>query len=124
MRSFRTDDDAREARDLAIECMALLSVTGEAVRTHGSETHWHTYRRALADVMMRPGNAVNAAIAQAPALEPTHLAWNQITLDSLAQADLDAIAHAADGAALAPHVAHIRRRIDQLDALAFRRHAR
>lgn len=73
-----SEADAREARDLSIECMALLDRTVYFVKQSCPEAFFLSYRSACAQLMGEFVDIINRAAFDFPTLKPTEEEWSQV----------------------------------------------
>ncbi|MFT3841640.1 MAG: hypothetical protein QM723_31920 [Myxococcaceae bacterium] len=78
MKRTDTEDQARAARDLGIECMVLLGDSVHMVKKSCVEPYFVRYRRACANLMGECITIINRAANDFPALKPSEEEWNTV----------------------------------------------
>lgn len=90
MKRAASEADAKMARDLSIECMALLNRTVFHARESCPEDFFIAYRRACGNLMGEFGEIINRAAYDYPALKPSEDEWNQVASSRVREDELPA----------------------------------
>jgi hypothetical protein len=69
---------ARNARDIAIECMGRLDSTAATVKESCSEAFTKRYLGACAQTMGGVGDIINVSVRAHPELKPSQSEWSQV----------------------------------------------